>query len=289
MKTPKPKHSVIGASSRYRWSRCSISVLLSEGLSNTSGLPAKEGSAAHELVGLAMERAFSKNVPTKEVIEKIVEALYVYTDYCESIKTPDTINHIEHSFDMSEKVYEGLYGTADFVCYNPKTQILHVVDYKHGENLVVEVENNLQLEYYALGALVTLGYPCRWVEMTIVQPRAYHPAGAVRHWRVPSLHFIDVQNSIVAEAKETKNKKAVAVVGDHCMFCKAKHQTCKVYEKKGMQTAKNDFVKMNKDGTTKKSVKAYTKQTSFYKDPKDEFQKVTNEKELDIASCSLFD
>ena len=112
--------------------------------------------------------------------------------------------------------------TYSIVAYDKKNGVLHVVDYKHGEGLVIEVKNNLQLEYYALGALTTLKYPCRYVQMTIVQPRAYHPDGSIRHWRIPSLHFLDVEQSIISEAEETRNPKAILHAGSHCLFCPAK-------------------------------------------------------------------
>jgi len=248
MSADRPVHSPIGASSRYRFSKCPGSVALSKGMPNTSGIAAQEGTAAHELISLAMQRAFSKNIKTIDVLNDIVKAVDVYADYVEGIKQGHAI-HIEHSFDMGA-IFEDLYGTADCVVYNQKSSTLHVIDYKHGENLVVEVEGNGQLEYYALGALTTLGYPCRWVHMTIVQPRAYHPDGPIRHWKVPALHFIDVENKIVAEAKETLEKDALLLAGSHCMFCPAK-TVCPQKAKANVTGAKSDF--------------------KFYKDPKEDF------------------
>ena len=244
----KPKHSPIGASGRSRWSKCPGSVKMSAGMENVAGKAAQQGTAAHELISLAMETAFSKNISTKEVLRKTVEAVSVYSDYVESIKKDNPI-HIEHSFDMSD-TFDGLYGTADCVILDKATETLHVVDYKHGEALTVEVTNNLQLEYYALGALNTLGYACRWVQMTIVQPRAYHPDGPVRHWRVPSLHFIGVEADIIAEASETLKDDALLLAGPHCIFCAGKKK-CPQKQTAQYEKARSEF--------------------GFYKDPKKDF------------------
>lgn len=247
----KPKHSPIGASSRSRWSQCPGSIRMSKDKPNTVGVAAKEGTAAHELASLALDRAFSSNVSVQEILAKTIKAVSVYTDYVESLKrtNPNCPIHIEHSFDMSD-IFDGLYGTADCVFFDKHNGILHVVDYKHGEGLVVEVENNLQLEYYALGALMTLGYTPAFVQMTIVQPRIFHPDGFIRHWLVPSLHFIDVEADIINEAKATLDPGAILLAGAHCIFCPAKI-TCPQKQNAKINMAKSEF--------------------GFYTDPKTEF------------------
>ena len=248
----KPKHSPIGASSMSRWAACPGSVALSKGQPNIAGIAALEGTAAHELIGLALERAFSGNIPTRTVLENTLKAVLVYADYCEKLKGDDNPYHVEHSFDMSE-TYEELYGTADFVSFDPVKKILYVVDYKHGEGLPVEVENNLQLQYYALGALLTLFYKAKFVTMVIVQPRCYHPAGHIRTWTVPSLHFIDFEADLIAAAKATKKKNAKLVAGSHCIFCPAK-SICTEKHSDNVKSAKRDF--------------------NFYSDPKKDFEPV---------------
>jgi len=248
----KPKHSPIGASSMSRWAACPGSVALSKDQPNKAGVAALEGTAAHELIGLALERAFSRNIPTRTVLENTLKAVLVYADYCEKLKGEANPYHIEHSFDM-HTIHEGLYGTADFVAFDPIKRILHVVDYKHGEGLPVEVEDNMQLQYYALGALSTLGYICQAVSMTIVQPRCYHPAGPIRSWVVPSLHFIDFEADLVKAAKETKKKNAKLQAGSHCIFCPAK-SICTEKHSDNVKSAKRDF--------------------NFYSDPKKDFEPV---------------
>ena len=260
----KPIHSSIGASSMYRWKNCPGSVKLSQGLPNRASIYAKEGSAAHEIVSLALERAFSENRPTIEVLNDTIKALSVYTNYIEKNKKDNPI-HIEHSFDMGD-IFPDLYGTADCVIYHKDTKILHVIDYKHGQGIPVEVVNNLQLSYYALGAMHTLAYPCQDVKMTIIQPRCYHPDGFIRSWTVSSLYFIDFELDLIAAAKETKKKKALLAAGAHCMFCLAK-AICPQKEKIAQADAKKQF--------------------AFYTDPKKEFEAVDNDFEAVKNSNSL--
>ena len=250
--TERPKHSPIGASSRARWSRCPGSVSLSKDEPNKSSIAAKEGTTAHELVATILDKSFSQKDDVAVTLLKFVDHILVYLNYVASLKKACGHVHIEHSFDMSN-IFPDLYGTADAVAFDPVTKTVHVVDYKHGEGLVVEVENNLQLEYYALGALSTLKYNAHWVQMTIVQPRAYHPNGPIRHWRVPSLHFLDVEDNIISEAKDTLQKDALLLAGPHCMFCPAKTK-CPQKAHANLGQAKKDF--------------------NFYTDPKKEFAPV---------------
>ena len=262
MSDVKPKHSRIGASSMYRWKNCPGSVKLSAGIVSESSIYAQEGTAAHEVVGLALERAFSENVSPRLVLQATNEALFVYTDYIENLKGDNPV-YIEHSFDLND-IFPGMYGTADCVIFDEKTKILHVIDYKHGMGIPVDVKNNLQLQYYALGAVHTLPHPCREVQMTIVQPRCYHPDGKIRHWKVSALHFIEFELELIAAGKQTQKKKATLFAGEHCIFCPAK-TTCPQKEKQGSVEAKREF--------------------KFYKDPKDEFTPVA----IDTNSNDLID
>lgn len=259
MEDDRPLHSPIGASSMHRWKACPGSIKLSEGLPNTSGVAAQEGTAAHEIVALALERGFSENRPAFEVLREHIEALRTYTEYIESLKKENPI-HIEHSFDMSD-IFDNLYGTADCVIYDQDSKILHVIDYKHGKGIPVEVENNSQLSYYALGVLHTLAYPCRFVQMTIVQPRCFHPQGKIRSWRVSVLHFIEFELDLIKAAKATKKKKAPLVAGSHCIFCPAK-TICKEHHNMKVNQAKEEFKQ---------------RPFQFYNDPKKDFEPIVNE------------
>lgn len=254
----KPKHSHIGASSRYRWAKCPGSVNLSKTEPNVSGAAAQEGTMAHEVIASILNTAFSKNENVETVLNKFTNHIKVYLDYVQKLKNTCEIVHVEHKFDMSE-TFEGLYGTADCVGYDKTNGVLHVVDYKHGEALVVEVVNNLQLEYYALGALNTLGYPCHTVQLTIIQPRAYHPDGPIRHWRRPAIDFLEVEANIISEAQDTLDPKAILLAGSHCMFCPAKLKCPQKHNN---------------------SIKAAKKEFNFYNDPKKEFEVIDTMKEL---------
>ena len=61
-----------------------------------------------------------------------------------------TIVLVEQRLDFSCYVPEG-FGTGD--CLIVADKLLHIVDFKYGQGIVVESENNPQMMLYALGAL----------------------------------------------------------------------------------------------------------------------------------------
>lgn len=253
----KPKHSPIGASSMHRWANCPGSVNLSKGIEQKVGIAALEGTAAHEMIGLAMQRAFSENKPTKAILDDHFKAIELYSSFVESLRKEmkNPVTHVEHSFDMSA-IYPNLYGTADCVIFDNERKILFVIDYKHGSGLPVEVNYNLQLSYYALGAVSTLPYKPKHVELIIVQPRCYHPDGFIRRQRLSILYFLEFKQTLIEAAKKTEQKDAKLVRGEHCIFCPAK-KICPASFEDNLEKAKKEFSEFK-----------------FYKDPKSEFQKV---------------
>ncbi len=208
---------------------------------------ATEGTGAHELAARCLRTGkdaadfVGQYVNTEDepvaVTDEMADAVQVYLDHARSISTgPKTTRYfIEQVFDLSH-FYPGLFGTADCAAYHVPELTLHVIDYKHGAGVPVEVWGNTQLRYYGLGALVhlqSLGLDERLPEqvtLTIVQPRAYHPDGPVRSETVTSASLLMWASELVAAVKATEAPDAALVPGDHCRFCPAVARCPKLYE-----------------------------------------------------------
>lgn len=264
-------HSKLGASGAYRWLECPGSIALCEkaGEGPTSRYAA-EGTAAHAVCEWALlnqkdpEALMGWWVDGNEVLYKtqeeaeagghefifevdddMVEATRVYFKYVSEvyeafeIMGEDPEMFVEKGFDLSF-ISPGMFGTNDSCVFSPG-RTLTVVDYKHGAGKVVEVENNSQLLYYALGALRELCWEPQdggWNERTmpdtvtivVVQPRALHPDGPVREWTVSSDYIIhDFAEMLKAGAEATKKPNADRRAGNWCQFCSAK-VICPEYE-----------------------------------------------------------
>jgi hypothetical protein len=238
-------HSVIGASSMHRWATCPGSVRLSADMPNTSSKYAEEGTLAHEYAAETLEfYFFGKCTPKREeVTEEMKEAVFVYIDAFSASAMIDEKSHhkvfIEERFDLSE-LYPNLYGTSDGIIYKKDSKVLEVWDYKHGQGIAVEVEGNEQLMYYALGALMKTKVPCAEVEMVICQPRAFHPDGPIRKWKVPVTTILDFAADLVDAAKKTEDPNAILVSGEWCRFCPAA-PICPLLHATALESAKRDF------------------------------------------------
>lgn len=227
-------HSNIGASSMSRWSVCPASVRLSEGLPNISSPEAEEGTYAHEVAEQILNNKLI-DCEDPEVIDNVM----VYVEYCRSLQIGCSTYGVEEKFDLSS-IFEGLFGTCDYWAFSSNESTLRVVDYKHGRGIAVEVLNNKQLRYYALGALLKLKLPVKFVEMTIVQPRCWHPDGAIRSWKIPVSDLLDFTADLIDAAELTKDPNAPIVPGDHCRFCLAA-PTCKALHELAVVTAQEEF------------------------------------------------
>lgn len=221
----RPVHSKIGASSMHRWAACPGSVNLCADIPNRSSSYAEEGTEAHEWAAkLLKAEALSVDIPDPEMAEHVVS----YVDYVFDLahRRPGCKLLVEHGFDLSE-LHEGMYGTADAVIYDAFSKTLHVIDLKYGAGISVEVEENEQLMYYGVGALLSLNLPCDKVVLHIVQPRC----GGNKVWETSPMRLLDFTSDLIAAAKKTEDPSAPLSPGDHCRFCPAAAICPSIYEK----------------------------------------------------------
>ena len=147
-------------------------------------------------------------------------------------------------------------GTAD-VTIDGWPEILEVVDYKNGYN-VVEHEDNEQLLAYLLGKALEAEFAHETYRVTVVQPNAGHEDGRVRSFTVTKKELLEFQARYrkgidrceVAEESFEKlpHGKTVNEVwagnflkaGDHCLFCDAQ-AVCPARAKLAQAHAKMDF------------------------------------------------
>lgn len=146
-------------------------------------------------------------------------------------------------------IHEDLYGTLD-IGVDDWPKKLRVYDYKHGSGQAVEVENNRQLIYYALGAIfhfhsdkleiMDWGGVYQEVEIGILQPRKDHIDGPFRTWIVPPNVLNDFAKELELRAQATTIPNAPLVAGTHCRWCPAK-AICGAMYNKTLAITQTDF------------------------------------------------
>lgn len=225
MEAVQIKHSTRGASSRYRWSECPGSVSLCEGLPPKSNVHADLGTHAHTVASTILEDAYNEPSPKQAYFEmtedpELLAAVKVYTDLIRKEALGANYHAIEKGFDMSG-LYPGLFGTCDAVSWWLKDFKLTIYDYKHGSGHFVAVENNKQLLYYSIGALLESSFPVSAVELVVVQPRCPRGGEVIHRWSYPVTEVYGHIADLLEEVRRTEEPNAPLKEGSWCFFCPA--------------------------------------------------------------------
>lgn len=108
------------------------------------------------------------------------------------------------------------FGTADCIVVSDK--VLHVIDFKYGQGVLVEAKENAQLMCYGLGAVAALGdlYDFEDVRLSIYQPRR----SSVDTWDTTKTSLLSwAETVLVPAAKEVLEGKVNYSCGSWCRFC----------------------------------------------------------------------
>jgi len=250
------KHSPLGPSSANRWFECAGSIeLIKQASKEPSNVHAERGTAAHGVVEacLGTEKSVwdfeDEEYPGGELNEEDIQAVEDTIDWVEEQIGPEDMLFKEVKIDLNI-LFPDLYGTLDIVIGN--TDTLKVYDYKHGSGQAVEVEDNEQLLYYALGAiakyaphqqrLLGWGNAYKTVEIGILQPRKDHVDGPFRTWVVPPEALDAFAIKLRTKALATTKPNASLNPGSHCRWCPAK-AICGAMYSQTLEVTKADFRK----------------------------------------------
>ena len=197
-------HALLSASSAKRWIACPPSARIAAEFPDRESEAAVEGTLAHAQA----EKWFQDGVtPTDPYVLRYVAAV---TCLVREMESPTLL--IEQRIDFSHIAPKGL-GTADCIIYNRDT--LHIIDFKYGENVLVEAGDNPQMALYALGAIRQLKIIPKSIRMTIFQPRMDN----LTTWEVDMTRLQQIGNHIRKRADLAWKGKGELATGEHCTFC----------------------------------------------------------------------
>lgn len=220
-----PSHAAI-------WGTCTASVEAEAGFPDTGSLYAAEGTLAHAIAELKLNRQFAP-MTAREYREQLAalksDPLYQpemdgYTDtYVDEVmkichafpEKPYTV--VEKRLDMGHIVPD-CFGTADcVVIYGSE---LHIFDLKYGKGVQVSAENNPQLRLYALGAVNEYAVLCgiKTICTHIVQPRLDN----IQAEEIGIAALTAWGNALGQRVRDSLITGGEFVAGDHCRFCKAR-------------------------------------------------------------------
>jgi hypothetical protein len=253
-------HSVIGASSAERWANCPGSVNLSSKCPKPKESKwAREGTLAHRVAELILKGTAEawELIGIENVTSEMIDGALLYQSQIKN-KILKTGGKLEVEKEFHLKTFdERAFGTSDAVVLNPGE--LHVIDYKFGAGVAVEVSetdsedasglndeiaNNPQLLFYALGAYMALGEKeaakIKTIYIWVIQPRAPHCEGPIRFATILPLELLNFGFKLKKAMTATKDLNAPLKTGKHCRWCAAFLQ-CPEQGKLTIKEAKLDF------------------------------------------------
>lgn len=217
------KHSPSGAKRRFK---CHGSLTLESAFPNRGSIYSDDGTAKHYIASICLEKGaeaaqyVGTNVPIRENGEFVrtieftaerAEPTQRYVDYVRSV-VGDDLYWVEQQVEFGQYIdVQDQFGTADVILlreyWDDETQAvayeLVVIDAKFGHKFV-EVDDNPQLLYYALGAYdrFVLSHDVRRVRLVIFQPEH----GGEREWTCSVEHLLAFANT--ARSHETSVRVA---------------------------------------------------------------------------------
>jgi hypothetical protein len=151
----------------------------------------------------------------------------------------------------------GVFGSTDLIGRLGNRAV--VLDWKFGDGVMVEVEENPQLMFYAAAAMRTP--EAQWafegvteIECVIVQPPE------VRRWVTTPERIAKFELELVQAVKQAEKPDAKLTVGDHCRWCAAKPICPK------MTGAVDRALKVQLDNLDAPKISAYLKNADMLED-----------------------
>ena len=241
------RHAFLSASSAHRWIACPPSAKLQQKYEDTGSQYSAQGTDAHTLAEWKIRRELGDIQPDPRPVLQYFDqemedatdqyAVFIAETIAEARKTcPDPCIMVEQRVDFSRWVPKG-FGTADAIVAG--NGHLWITDLKYGTGVEVVAENNPQASCYALGCLELLDdlYSVETITVQIFQPRRSN----VSVWTVSKEDLLKWAEEILfPAAKLAASGKGKFSPGDHCRFCKARHE-CRARANQQMKLMRYDF------------------------------------------------
>ena len=247
-------HALLSASSSKQWLHCPPSVRLQEGFPNESSVYAEEGTFCHSVCEYKVRKYLKERVKRPqseefytEEVDQITDVYYEFViSVIEEMKRNgcEPLVLVEERVDYSHIAPSG-FGTADMLIVGRDADgkgVLHIIDFKAGAGIYVEVDHNSQLSLYALGGLHAYGYiyPIETIRMSIVQPRLDN----VNTFECSREELETWGESIKPIAKMAFEGKGVQNPGEWCRFCRVK-PVCKACAKEALSLCREEFLDLD--------------------------------------------
>ena len=218
---------IVGGSTAKRVINCPGSVALVATMPQQEGSSyANEGSLLHEAIAIVLDTACAPEdmvgfeahglTLTQDLLErKLLPALNLLNEYDPATKLEFKTEEVVSFGDLMP----GVFGSSDIVGRLEGRAV--ILDWKFGDGVMVEAEENMQLMFYAAAALRTPA--CAWafdgvteIDCVIIQPPY------IRVWTTTLDRIAAFERQLVRAVAASGLPSAPLADGDWCKWCTAK-------------------------------------------------------------------
>jgi hypothetical protein len=214
-------HSLFGASSAQIWTNCTAQPCLASQAKTFEEQTdyASEGTTAHDIAAEILKGTLPIEA-IDTLSDEMVDAIITYVKYVRRHVKKTSKLYVEQRIRLDSIDGGRFFGTADAIVSSKTT--ITVIDFKYGQGISVQPENNPQLLYYLLGAIELEGLDImcgKKFYVAIVQPRM--EKDPIRKVEVPARSLIAFQAFLEGRYEKVKEDPEYNQ-GPWCQFCKVK-------------------------------------------------------------------
>lgn len=219
--------SIVGGSTAKRVMNCPASVDLSAQMPpKPSSVFADTGTLLHNVIADCLNQTLPPEVflgvkynDITLTPELIADKLQPALDLLNEVDPDETMEYAVESRVSFGDVIHGAFGSTDLVARRGHTAV--ILDWKFGDGVIVEAEENEQLMYYTAAAMRTPGL--EWVfdgatsiECIIIQPPF------IKRWTTTFDRIRQFERELIYAVKLALGDRPPMKSGEHCRWCAAK-------------------------------------------------------------------
>jgi hypothetical protein len=239
------EHAPLSPSASDLWMNCPGGAVLNEDVPRTGNAASAQGTVAHAIGYSMLSDGIVPEVGHTIVedgfdIEVDAEMVMHAQGYAGYVRSLGGWQRYEQRVSL-EWLVPGVWGTADALVIDVDRGELHVVDFKYGAGVKVDVVDNWQLLIYGMAALG----PDNWLDIQRVHMHIHQPRmNNVAMWTVP----VDDLPNYMAQLTQAVNAVRAAMSepeqhltpGKHCRWC-PQRPTCKALQSTAIEKAQAAF------------------------------------------------
>lgn len=224
------QHSnIVGGSTAKRVIACPGSVaLVAKMPPKPSSKYADEGTLLHEVIAEVVDKAadpyqflgrkYEGITLTEELMDaKLLPALKILDEIDPETKMDIAV---ETRVGFGEDILPGVFGSTDLL--GRIANRAYVIDWKFGDGVRVQAEENPQLLFYAAAAMRTPSVKWVFDDVEEIECIIVQPAHGVSRWVTTPARVREFEVELVRAVKIAMQPDAPLAHGDHCRWCAAK-------------------------------------------------------------------